>query len=1056
MFETQPTKMRLIQNLIFLFFTQLFTVNSWTQTESFAYTGAVQTYTVPAGVSSIRIVVRGGSGGDGDGGVGGLGACMEGSFAVSPGDELDVIVGGQGLQYGNAGGGGGGSGVVFEGAPWIIAGGGGGAAINADGHDAVTTEDGVNSSGAGGVGGDGGEKGYVTGDCGWASGGGGFYGNGYGGDGTWDGGALPGTLGGDGAGDSWADGGAGGEDGSCTWTYPNLGAWGCGGGGAGNYGGAGGGGYSGGGGGQYVDADFTARGGGGGGSFNDGYDQVNTAGCHDGEGEIEITVLCTELELEPVADMVCEGEEIILDATSAGGGTITWDGGVVNGIGFIPPLGVTTYTAISDDEDDCELSIEIEVVSVPDLTLTADVDEICLGEAVTFTVEGVADVFVWDPVDVEAGVPYIPGVPGTETYTVEGSVGDCASEASIEITVHDLPAVTASVDETEICLGDEVVFTGAGADDYSWDFGVIDGVAFEPAIVGLTTYTVTGTDVLTGCANTASIDVTVYDIPDVAASASDTDICLGEEIVLTGSGAATYVWDGGVLDGVPFAPPSGVTVYNVTGTSADGCENMASIEITVTELPDVTASADLTEICTGDEIVLSGGGADSYTWDMGVEDGVAFEPVGIGVITYTVTGTAGDGCSGMASIDVLVHDLPSVVANAEPSSVCEGESITFSGAGAVTYVWDGGIVDGVPTPMLTAGDYIFSVVGTSADGCENSAEVEVVVHENPEVGAVALTTEVCFGESTTLNGTGAMSYAWDGGLTDGVSFTPEALGIFTYTVVGTNEFGCQGTASITINVIDCEPVVPGFELLSPACVGDCFEIKDLTTGGVVGWEWDFGGASDPNTSTDQNPTICVNSPGNFVISLTTTSHTGAVSTITEELTVFENPVVNAGTDTIIDLGGDAILSVFPDLDGDYIWSPSKFIECSDCPITTVTPEESETYLVEFYDENGCYGSDTVMVLVNFREGVGVPTAFSPNGDGVNDVLFVKGYALKSIYFAVYNRYGELLFKTTSQDIGWDGTHQNRPENPGVFTWVLQYEYLNGKKGSQKGNTTLVR
>ena len=144
------------------------------------------------------------------------------------------------------------------------------------------------------------------------------------------------------------------------------------------------------------------------------------------------------------------------------------------------------------------------------------------------------------------------------------------------------------------------------------------------------------------------------------------------------------------------------------------------------------------------------------------------------------------------------------------------------------------------------------------------------------------------------------------------------------------------------------------------------------------------------------------------------------------------------------------------IDGEYIWSPEYNITCSDCPITTAKPSESTTYKVDFIDVNGCPASDTVLVLVNFIEGIGVPTAFSPNGDYENDVLFVKGEGLASMYFAIYNRYGELIFETSDQNIGWDGTYLNRPQNPGVFTWILQYEFLTGKRGKQKGNTTLFR
>jgi gliding motility-associated-like protein len=142
--------------------------------------------------------------------------------------------------------------------------------------------------------------------------------------------------------------------------------------------------------------------------------------------------------------------------------------------------------------------------------------------------------------------------------------------------------------------------------------------------------------------------------------------------------------------------------------------------------------------------------------------------------------------------------------------------------------------------------------------------------------------------------------------------------------------------------------------------------------------------------------------------------------------------------------------------GSYYWSPDRTVDCPTCGITEAYPEESTTYTVVMTDENGCTDSDTVMVLVNFIEGVGVPSAFSPNGDGENDVLFVKGYAIESIAFTVYNRYGEVVFFTTDQNIGWDGTFQNRNENPGVFTWVLQYEFINGNTGMKKGNTTLIR
>ena len=125
-------------------------------------------------------------------------------------------------------------------------------------------------------------------------------------------------------------------------------------------------------------------------------------------------------------------------------------------------------------------------------------------------------------------------------------------------------------------------------------------------------------------------------------------------------------------------------------------------------------------------------------------------------------------------------------------------------------------------------------------------------------------------------------------------------------------------------------------------------------------------------------------------------------------------------------------------------------------MTFAAPFENTDYIVIHTDQNGCTAQDTVTVQVNFIEGIGVPTAFSPNGDGNNDVLYVLGFGIESMRFSVYNRYGQKVFETTDQNIGWDGTHHNKDVNQGVFTWVLEYNLLNGSGGILKGNTTLIR
>ena len=583
----------------------------------FNYTGTTANYVVPAGVTSIRIDASGAQGGDGSGGSGGLGATMTGTFSVTPGETLTVIVGQQGAFYYNAGGGGGGTGVLRDLDPLIIAGGGGGAAVNEVGKGGVITETGGSSSGAGGSAGNGGQKGYVGGDCGWAAGGGGFLGDGYGGADGGDGGPLPGVLSVLGAGFSWVSGGLGGTNGSCFFTYPNAGAWGCGGGGAGAYGGGGGGGYSGGGGGQYVDV-VGEKGGGGGGSYNEGSDQTNTPANRTGNGQVIIEVLCSGITVTVSDDVICLGDSFTLEGS--GLGTISWDGGVENGVPFTPAAaGVFTYTSSSDDGGDCGYSLDIEVIAVP--------------------------------------------------------------------------VVVAAVDETEVCLGESVIFTGSGADTYLWDMGVTDGAAFEPGL-GTEVYTVTGTDAITGCENTDEIEVVVNDLPTVVANATDNEICLGESFTLTGSGATAYVWTpDGTLDGEEITPDAtGTTTYEVTGTDDNGCVNTASIEVTVYEAVTITYTTE-DEMMGADgsiDITVTGGNpAYSFDWDNdGTGDFDDTEDLtGLAGGTYVVVIEDEAGCSATETIvlnsqlgiEINVDNNISIYPN--PTTA----HITILAAGSFTY-----------------------------------------------------------------------------------------------------------------------------------------------------------------------------------------------------------------------------------------------------------------------------------------------------------------------------------------------------------------------------------
>jgi hypothetical protein len=336
-------------------------------TTTFNYTGALDAYTVPAGVAGIRIEVRGGQGGND----GGLGAIMIGDFTVTPGEELTILVGGVGETEGliRSGGGGGSFVVNASDEPLIIAGGGGGRAwsgvgsptfpgIDANtapnGNDGYSMENGLGTGsderlGYGGTDGDGGGG---TGPDGppHAANGGGFYTDGE--DGTCG-------LGGK----SFLAGGAGGT--GCSGGPGGFG----GGGNGGNSGGGGGGGYSGGGGSYH-----NPTNGGGGGSLNEGANQDNSVG-NSGEGLVIITELCSPLTVTVSETEVCFGEEVTISATSESGDAVTWDMGVEDGVAFVTDaLGENTYTGTTGNDDDCDAVVTVMVNELPETygSLTSD------------------------------------------------------------------------------------------------------------------------------------------------------------------------------------------------------------------------------------------------------------------------------------------------------------------------------------------------------------------------------------------------------------------------------------------------------------------------------------------------------------------------------------------------------------------------------------------------------------------------------------------------------------------------------------------------------------
>lgn len=470
-----------------LHFTLLFIAGtSFSQTTTFNYTGSMQTYVVPAGVTQVSVDCIAGSGGTSNYGlpdfVPGDGGRVETILTVTPGSTLNIYVGGEGVAAATSVAGTGAyNGGADGNASGTNAGGGGGGASDIRVGGTALTDRVVVAGGGGGAG-----RNYATGDNG-----------GNGGDLIGDDGQSNGSTGDVSCGTAGTQvaGGNGGQwSGYALAASGTLGNGGLG--GAGSSGGGGGGGYYGGGGGSW-------SGGGGGSSYTDAgltSSTTHTKGFNTGDGVISITVLCSPITIVATQDSVCFGEMVTLTGTSSGSGTVTWDGGISNGVAFQPALGSNVYNATSSDANDCAYAQTILVFDLPNVDAGVD-QTVCAGDLVTLSGSG-ADSYAWDG-GITDGAPFLPAA-GTTNYTLTGTTDSsgCQNTDMVNVTSN---SIDLSLTET----GTEITSNQTGA-TYQWllcpGMNVIAGETsqtYQPTSAGNFACAIT----LGGCTDTTSCGI---------------------------------------------------------------------------------------------------------------------------------------------------------------------------------------------------------------------------------------------------------------------------------------------------------------------------------------------------------------------------------------------------------------------------------------------------------------------------------------------------------------------------------------------------------------------
>ena len=394
------------------------------------------------------------------------------------------------------------------------------------------------------------------------------------------------------------------------------------------------------------------------------------------------------------------------------------------------------------------------------------------------------------------------------------------------------------------------------------------------------------------------------------------------------------------------------------------------------------------------------------------------------------------------NINLVDPNAPPVDAGPD-QTVCEGTQVTVTAdnPNGANISWDNGVTDGTPfTPAVGTTNY---TVTAELAGCTSTDLMVVTVNPIPAVNA-GNDVAVCQGEQVTLSGSGADSYVWDNGVTDGVSFVPSTT--TTYTVTGTS-LGCSATDDVVVTVYDNPDVTFSADNIVGCIPQEVNFSNDTPNSATCEWNIDGNIISD-----DCSPSYTFTTPGCFDVSLTVTSNDGCTETFTEQNYICIDGYPNAD----FYANPAELTSIFNETDfinnstgaTTYEWDFGDGNgSTSENPSHTYPGEEENEFLVQLIatSQYGC--QDTAYQTVLMREELifYVPNTFTPDNDDFNETfkpVFTSGFDPMSYTLFIYDRWGETIFESNNAEVGWDGTYGTDSEElvkDGTYVWKIIFK-----------------
>lgn len=556
-----------------------------------------------------------------------------------------------------------------------------------------------------------------------------------------------------------------------------------------------------------------------------------------------------------------------------------------------------------------------------------------------------------------------------------------------------------------------------------------------------------------------------YDLITLEAEA-DVDgplsICVDDSLQFLNEsfGGSEYEWDFG--DGNTSTEFEPLHAYSTAGTydvvliikDSVSCvySDTDSIQVVVIPGPEAVVP-NFPKVCAGDEVQLTASGGTSYAWSptTGLNNAGIQNPIATvdDEITYVVSVT--DSC-GVDTAWVTLKTFPDKTDAIEDTSICRGLSGPLWASGGVNYSWSPPLylnTTSGPNPIVapdSTQNYVVTIVDSF--NCVKQHEVTVFVFGYvPEVTAWGDTT-VCAGERVLLNAQGTDGYEWfpkENVLNPYLNSTP------AYPEVTTNYVVAVGNAcgivydSVLVVVAEVELSVTGD---TTVCEGDTVSLK---ASGTYTYKWTGPELETPVFT--QSPRITPSETGWYLVEGRNLQNCSKEDSVFVQ--VFPKPYLELpiNEDTI---SGIENVLLIANSNTSVLWESEGYVPCSTCDSIKVYPKERTVYYVTAVDTNGCHVYDSIEVAPISK--IFAPNTFTPDGDGVNDVFYIRGHNILDYSVSIRNRWGQEVYRSTDMKSGWNGRKFNQgADSPiGAYTYSIRYRVVPDQERVHTGTVTLIR